>query len=301
MTLRTSILAFALAALGIGASRQAMAAPGTFVTALPVAENQALVRFNVQPLFGSNGYSNLQLPVNIGYGVTPRWALFMNINQGFLSLNHQPTTAGSGDTLIFIRNTLFKIDKPDSTLRVAPLAGLYLPTGSNQQRLSGSLAPGELQSGSGTVDPYVGVTSGFNTPSIGAALDATWRYNPLASSGFSPGDQFHADGEFEFRVAPLHLPEEGMANPIVLSLEANYVQTASSRKDGAFSGPSSSKTLASDAILELATLHWELAGGLQMPILRDFASPNSAREHIGFYAFYEYYLAMPDWHHRRKR
>jgi hypothetical protein len=292
---KTCLLLFLCTAL------PALAAPGTFVTALPVAQNQALVRFNVQPLFGSGGYTNVQLPVNIGYGLTPKWALFMNVNQGFLSLDNHSSVGGAGDTLLFIRNTLFKIDKPSSTFRIAPLAGLYLPTGTNNQRANGSLAPGELQSGSGTVDPYAGITSGFNNTNVGAALDATYRYNPVASSGFSPGNQFRADGQFEFRVAPLHLPEQGLANPVVFSLESNYAQTSSSLKNGAFSGRSSSKTFAEDALLELATLHWELAGGVQVPLVRDFASPTSAKEHVGFYAFFEYYLAMPNWRHKARR
>lgn len=283
-----------------GCSRPALASPATFVTALPVAQNQALVRINAQPTFGSNGYRSWQFPINIGYGVTPNWAFFMNVNQSLLSLDNNPSTGGSGDLLLFIRNTLFKIDKPRSTFRIAPLAGLFLPTGNNGETFNGNLAPGELQSGSGTVDPYVGVTSGYNTPVYGGALDATWRYNPVASSGYSPGSQFRADGQTEIKLLPLHLPEEGLPNILVLSVEANYVQTASSYQNRVFSGPSRSKTFSQDAILELATLHWEVGGGVQIPVMQSFESPTPVKQHVAYYTFFEYYLSTPNWRHKRK-
>ncbi len=283
-----------------GYTRRAQASPATFVTALPVAQNQALVRINAQPAFGSNGYRKLQFPVNIGYGITPNWALFINVNQGMLSLDNDPSTGGVADPLVFIRNTLFKIDKPDSTFRIAPLAGLYLPAGSNGQTSQGSLEPGQLQSGSGTVDPYAGVTSSYNTLRYGAALDATWRDNPVASSGYSPGSQFRADGQTELTLIPFHFPEEGLPTILVLSLEANYAQTASSHQNGVFSHPSGSKTFDQDAILELATLHWEVGGGVQIPVMQDFESPSPVKEHVGYYTFFEYYLSMPSWRHRRR-
>lgn len=279
----------------------AVAAPGTFVTALPVAQNQVILRFNVQPLFGSSGYSSIQVPINIGYGISPKLAFFVNVNQGILSLDNSPSTGGVGDALVYVRETLFKVDKPRSTFRIAPLAGFSLPTGSNQQSADGNLLPGELQSGSGTIDPYVGMTSGYNTPLFGAALDATWRYNPVASSGYSPGSQFRADGQAEVRLAPVHLPKEGLPNLLVLSLEANYAQTASSHQDGAFTGPSRSKTFSQDALLEFATLRWEVAGGVQMPELQDFASPSPVKERVGFYTFFEYYLSVPDWRHKGRK
>lgn len=273
-----------------------MAAPATFVTALPVAQNQALVRFNAQPAIGSGGYANVQFPVNIGYGLTPTWALFATVHQGFAEANGQGTSGGAGDLLFFIRDTLYKVDKPRSTFRIAPLAGLYLPTGNNQARSGGALVPGKLQSGSGTVDPYAGLTSGYNSLHHGAALDATWRYNPATNSGYSPGSQFRADGQVEATLWPLHFPDEGLPKMLVLSLETNYLNSGDAHLDGART-PSSAKTFDEDAILELATLHWEIGGGVQFPVLD--TSTSLIREHLGSYFFFEYYLATPNWRHRK--
>src|SRR5579859_945716 len=74
----------------------AIASPATFVTALPVARDQLLVRFNFQPTFATQNFTGVQLPVNIGYGLTSRWALFLNLNQGFGSLT-QTTPQGRSD------------------------------------------------------------------------------------------------------------------------------------------------------------------------------------------------------------
>jgi len=108
----------------------AFASPATFVTALPVATDQLLVRFNVQPIFSTMGSYGVQFPVNIGYGFTSRWALFVNTNQGFGAASsatpqgpRELSSAGLGDLAAYARFTLFKIDKPKSTFRIAPLAG----------------------------------------------------------------------------------------------------------------------------------------------------------------------------------
>jgi hypothetical protein len=282
-----------------GLTIPAAASPATFVTALPVARDQALVRLNFQPQFGSSGFHSLQFPINIGYGLTPRWALFVNLNQGFLSLD-QPSpqsTGGAGDLVIFARNTLFKVDKPRSTFRIAPFAGLYAPTGNNHQLAAGRLAPGPLQSGSGTFDPYVGLTSGFNNTRFGAASDVTFRHNPVTSTGFSPGDQFRADGQVEVTFYPLHFPRQGLPNLFVLSIESNYEQDADHHENGTLAPSSSSRLFKQDAVFELATLHWEIGLGAQLPLMQSFAAPGQLREHSAFYTFFEYYLSTPSWRH----
>ena len=279
------------------------ASPATFVTALPVAQNQGLLRLNVQPGFGPSGYTSVQFPVNFAYGLTPNWAIFVNMNQGFLSLDNNPSTGGAGDMLLFVRNTLFKIDKPRSTFRIAPLVGASLPTGDNQFKVNGQLAPGQLQAGTGTVDPYAGVTMGYDNSFFGAAYDATYRHNPAAASGFTPGDLFDTDGQMEFRLIPLpfHLPDEGLPRELVLSVESNYQDEGSSHINGISTSGTANKTFRQDAFLECATLHWEIGAGEQFTVMKDFETPHPVAEHTRTYVFFEYYLSMPNWRHKGKR
>jgi hypothetical protein len=280
----------------------------TFVTALPVATDQLLVRFNAQPFFGTSGFTGVQFPVNIGYGLTSRWALFLNANQGFGSLTAASpsgpaslSSAGVGDTLFFARYTLFRIDKPKSTFRIAPLAGAFIPTGNNALRGEQGLLPQALQTGSGTVDPYFGVTTGYNNPRWGMAADTTYRRNATTNQGISPGSELRSDAQFELRVIPLHLPEEGNPKVLWLSIEANYVQDLRSDVNGVPVASSGGKSLKQDVILEWTTLHWQLGVGGQVPVMQDLPGVGRIREHSGAFVFFEYYLAAPQRRHGRGR
>ncbi len=295
-----------LAVMGISAAVGAAgwASPATFVTALPVATDQLLVRFNFQSLIGTQQFLGIQLPVNIGYGLTSRWAIFVNFNQGYGTLGGGPTSPalsswGAGDATVFARYTIFKIDKPRSTFRIAPLAGADLPSGDNGLRNHGAYLPGILQTGSGTVDPYVGVTMGYNSSNWGMAADTTYRYNPVAGMGISPGSELRSDGQIEARVYPKHLPEEGLPAMIVVSFEANYTKDAAAHVDGVLSPLSPAQTLKEDLFVEYGTLHWQIGLGGQWPVMQSFDTPGHFKESAGAFLFFEYYLSAPDWRHRR--
>lgn len=284
----------------------AIGSPATFVTALPVARDQLLVRFNGQPVFGTHAFYSVQLPVNIGYGLTSRWALFLNVNQGFGSITSStprgPTTinsAGFGDMVSYARYTLFKVDKPKSTFRIATLGGAFIPTGENALHGPQGLLPKALQTGSGTLDPYFGVTMGYNTVRWGMALDSTYRKNPVANNGISPGDQYRSDAQVEYKVYPLHMPEEGLPKLLVLSLESNYAHDRKDHVNGLPSITSGGNTLKQDAIVEISTLHWQVGMGAQFPILQDLPGTGRMKQRSGLFLFFEYYLAAPNWRHAR--
>lgn len=280
----------------------AFASPATFVTALPVAKDQLLVRFNAQPTFATRSFSGFQFPVNIGYGLTSRWALFLNVNQGFASLGAVNLhSAGPGDALSYARYTLFKIDKPKSTFRIAPLAGAFIPTGDNALRGGTALLPKALQTGSGTFDPYFGVTMGYNNIRYGMALDSTYRHNPTSAQGISPGSQFRSDAQFEIKLYPIHMPEEGLPKLLVLSIESNYVHDGKDQVNSVLSVNSGGKLLKQDAILEISTLHWQIGMGAQVPVMQDLDGTGRMRQRSGFFLFFEYYLAAPRWRHERTR
>ena len=276
------------------------------MTALPVATDQLLVRFNFQPTFATQGFTGLQFPVDMGYGLTSRWALFLDANQGAGSLTemtpHGPlhlNSLGSGDLLFFARYTLFKIDKPKSTFRIAPLVGGFMPTGSNTLTSNQALLPKALQTGSGSYDPYVGVTMGYNNSLWGMAWDTTYRKNPVAAQGISPGDELRSDAQVEIRVLPVHLPEEGLPKLLVLSVESNYVQDSRDRVNDIFAVDSGGKILKQDVTLEWTTLRWQLGVGGQVPIMQDLPGVGRMKERSAAFVYLEYYLAAPHWRHRK--
>ena len=282
---------------------QVFASPATFVTALPVARDQWLIRFNFQPSFGTDGFTSTQFPITNAFGITSRWALFLNLNQGFASVTEgfTPTplvarSSGFGDTLAFVRYTLFKIDKPLSTLRIAPLVGVSIPTGSNSLRNPQGLLPGNLQLGSGTFDPYLGVTMGYNNSHWGMAADTTYRHNATAATGFAPGNTLHADAQVELVIFPpftTRIPAEGLPKTFVISLESNYEQDGRAALDRAISPNSGGRLWKQDLILELGSLHGQMGVGAQLPVLQELPGIGRVKERLGFYVYYERYLAIP--------
>ena len=282
-----------------GCPHIAMASPATFVTALPVAQNQILSRFNWNPTFSSQDLTSFQFPFDLAYGLNARWTIFTTFNPVYASIQTQTlsgqrkvSTGGLGDTLAFARYTLFSRDTPKSTLRIAPLAGLYLPSGSNTLSDSSGLLPAPIQTGSGSIAPYGGVAFGWNGPMYGLAADSTFRHNPVTHAGISPGDQFRVDGQSELRLYPLTLPDLGLPKgELWLSIEENYQHDSLSHINGQVSSGSGGSSFYQDAILEWATLHYEIGAGIQLPVVQDLNSPNDVREKRQLLFFTEYYFS----------
>lgn len=280
----------------------ATASAVTFVTSLPVAQDQIIVRFNLQPSFSTKQLRSYQFPVSVGYGLTAKLGLFASISQGFASVDAavpggiaRPLNGGFGDLGFYARYTLFKVDKPNSTLRITPLAGMYLPTGDNTFTFQGKLQGKSLQTGSGTADPYFGIAAGWNAKRFTTNFDVTYRLNPLTGTNFSPGSELRADGQAEVKFWPIRMPEEGLPLTANLSLESNYYVNAKDHLAGTISPNSGGKVFRESAILQLSSLRWQVGGGIQMPFLQDLNGTGRSKQKLGYILFFEYYLAAPVW------
>jgi hypothetical protein len=270
----------------------------TFSTTLPVAQDQIVVRFYAQPSFSTRSLASFQFPVSVGYGYSSKLALFASLSQGLASQNGV-TNGGPGDLGLYGRYTLYKHDTPNSTFRITPVAGAYLPTGDNRFVSGGRLQGKSLQLGSGTVNPYVGAAAGFNGKRYALAGDATYRHNSVTSKGFNAGSELRLDMQFEAKIWPIHAPEEGLPHLVNLSFESNYYQDARDHLDGVESANSGGRTLREAVTLQLSSLRWQAGGGVQMPVVQDLNGVNRSRLKIGYIAFFEYYLAAPSWRKRR--
>ena len=144
----------------------------------------------------------------------------------------------------------------------------------------------------------MGVAMGYNNVRFGMAWDTTYRYNPVTSGGISPGSQFRSDGQVECKLYPIHMPEDGLPKLLVLSLEANYEQDGRDRLNGTIASNSGGRLFRQDAILEISTLHYQVGLGAQLPVLQDLNGTGRMTQKSGFFLFFEYYLAAPDWRHR---
>jgi hypothetical protein len=277
----------------------------TFVTSLPVARDQIVVRFNLQPSFSTRQLNGYQFPISVAYGLTSKLGLFANLSQGFASIDAATTSgtarllnSGSGDTGFYARYTLFKIDKPDSSFRITPLAGVFLPTGGNTFTFQGKLQSKSLQFGSGTVDPYVGIATGFSAKRWTTNFDATYRLNPLTSNNFSAGSELRLDGQAELKIWPITMPGEGLPHLVNLSLESNYYLNRKDHLNGVLSANSGGQIFRESALLQLSSLRWQVGGGIQIPLMQDLNGTGRVTQKVGYLVFFEYYLAAPV---RRKR
>ncbi len=304
---RLSIL-FVFASVMMLDVTDASASPVTFITALPVSQDQLITRFNVNPMLSTGDSSalnrnllNLQFPTTFLYGVTGKLALFLTVNQG-VAFEREDTaegrvtrsSSGFGDTLLFGRYTLIDVDTALTTFRIAPVLGAYLPTGFyNKSDHLGTL-PGGLQSGSGSVDPFVGLTESYYTKYHGISWDATYRYTPPASHGFALGDEARTDIQYEHLLDPWTIRSELPAREIWFTIESNLIWDQRSRVAGHTDNSSGCLSWLVDAGPEWATLDWEVGAVAEVPLIQHLYG-RQVTEDVGVIAFFEYYFAMPSW------
>ena len=273
----------------------AHATPVTFVTALPVSTNQILSRFNWQPTFSSDNLTSVQFPFDLDYGLAARWTIFATFHEGFASMNmlypsgmvQMAHSSGLGDTLLFVRYTMFKHDKAHATFRVAPLAGFFIPSGSSTLQDQNGLLPEQLQTGAGTWSPYIGLTLGSYYNGSGYSGDITYRHNPVENAGITPGDQMRADWQEQWRFYPFKL-HQGFPHFGLLSLEENYVHNAQSHLLGAPVPKSTGFFYTQDIIPEYQAMNYMIGFGMRFPVVQDYTSTTSVREKRGLLFVFEY-------------
>ncbi len=300
------LLAFALMA---GHALPALASPATFITALPISQDQLLVRFTSQPFFDFHDSSPLdrdlslvQFPTTFFYGATSTLALALEPEQQFALMGQDTargrvtrSASGFGDTLFFARYTLVDIDWPLNTIRVAPLAGAFLPTGYYDKSDHLGLLPEQMQSGSGSVDPYLGVTAAWDNPVHEISWDATWRANPPASPGYRLGDEVRTDGQFQIRLWPYPLPTDHVPYFVWLDFETNLIWDARSRINGVTDNSTGGFTWLFWGGIQLQYIYWEAGALVGVPLLQKLNGPDRLSNTVAFLVFFEYYLAMPSW------
>ena len=111
---------------------------------------------------------------------------------------------GLGDVVAFARYTVYAVDTPNSTFRIAPFGGFKTPTGRTDASDAVGLLPRPLQPGSGSWDPLAGVAVTFQTKPWELDADVGYKRNTEADD-LRFGDEFFADVSFQYRVWPRDL------------------------------------------------------------------------------------------------
>jgi len=216
--MRHYVICFLLLLTMSGAGRTLFAAPITFNTALPVAQEEGL--FRIQSVFISSsddpGHSDRELtvvsfPLVGGYGITGDLAVFGIVPLLYKSLELDTPDGrrtrgdeGLGDISVFTRYTIWQRDLPSQTVRIAPFTGVEIPTGEDDEKDSQGRLPQPLQLGSGSWDPFLGVVGTWQT--LNRQIDASLSYTfNTRANNFQFGDVARFDLSYQHRLWPQQL------------------------------------------------------------------------------------------------
>lgn len=274
--------AAALGLLMLLAAGGVQAAPQTFNTALPVATGEFIFRgqFLYKSAGGDPSPLNRSLDVRggaaaVGYGVTSSLAVFGVLP--FLSRELDVTlpggervsrdTSGVADARLFGRYTLFRQDRRGSTFRIAPFAGLEVPTGDDDDADDLGVLPPTLQLGSGSWDPFVGAVATYQTLDYQLNGQAAYKANTEAYE-FEFGDEFRLDASVQYRLWPRELGA-GVPGFFLAGLEANFLYQGRNRMAGIGDADSGGHSFFLAPSLQYGTKRWVLEAIVQVPVAQD--------------------------------
>ncbi len=246
-------------------SGTSLAAPIASNTALPLSAGEIIVREQFVMIRSSDHISGTQRKVDrfesrtvLGYGATSKLAFF-----GVLPLidisreigNVKASEFGLGDAALFARYELFRSDQPGRTLRVAPYAGIRLPTGRDGK------------TGDGSIDVFGGIVATF--ASTQWVLDTQVRYDlNREADGFELGDSASFETSFQYRLAPGRVTKDTNAFVFgVLELSANHYDR--NRMGGITDPNSGGFQLYLTPGIQYATRRWIADLGVKVPIVND--------------------------------
>jgi len=275
----------------------AWGAPITFNTALPVAEDEFI--FRGQFVFDQSGDDpsgadrdrQVFAAVSVfGYGVTSDLALFgvlpyvdKNLEITSMGVRRTRDTSGIGDLTLFGRYTVFKEDIPGRTFRIAPFAGVELPTGEDDEIDGFGRLPPSVQLGSGSVDPFGGFVATYQTLDFEIDAQASYKINTEANN-FEFGDVARLDTSFQYRLWPRSLGS-GVPGFLYGVVEGNLIYQAQNQSNGTKDPNSGGTTLFLMPGLQYVTQRWIVEGGVQIPVVQDLNGTALEKDYIVRFGF----------------
>lgn len=275
----------------------AHAAPITFNTALPVAKGQFI--FRELTVFSrstddpdpADREMDMWAAVSVlAYGVNPDLALFgvipyvenrLELTSG--GVRHTRSARGIGDAEFFARYTLFQKNWPGGNFRIAPFAGLKIPTGDDDETDRLGRLPPSVQAGSGSLDPFGGIIFTYQTLDFQIDGQAAYRAKTEAND-FESGDVARLDTSFQYRLWPRVLGG-GVPGFLYGVLEASLVHQQKNEANGVKDRNSGGTQLFLTPGLQYVTRRWVIEAGVQVPVVQDLngtALENDFTVHVSF-------------------
>jgi len=259
----------------------AQAAPETFNTALPVAQGETVFRGQVVLNQSGNDRSGAARDRTawtavsvLGYGINSDFAVFgvlpyVDKRVEFTSGGRRRarSASGLGDAKLFSRYTVFKHNFRGGNFRIAPFAGVKLPSGDDDRSDALGLLPASVQPGSGSWDPFAGIVSTFQTLKYQIDAQASYKINTEANN-FEFGDIARLDASLQYRLWPREF-KGGVPGFLYGILEANLIHQGKNRLGGIDDPNSNGTRLFLAPGLQYVTRRWIVETAIQVPVLQD--------------------------------
>ncbi len=243
------------------------AAPIATNTALPLSTDEFIVRQQFVMTRSSDRITGTRRSVDrfesrtvLGYGFTSKLAVFgvlplVNVNSELGDVS--ASEVGLGDAALFARYEVFRSDQPGRTIRIAPYAGVRLPTGRDGK------------TGDGSVDVFGGLIA--TIASTQWVLDSQFRYDRnREAEGFRRGDSTSIETSFQYRLSPGIVTQETNAFVFgVLELSVNHYDR--NRLNSVTDPNSGGFQLFLTPGLQYSTRRWIADFGVKVPIVNDLS------------------------------
>ena len=240
-------------------------APIATNTALPLSTDEFIVRQQFVMTRSSDRITGTRRSVDrfesrtvLGYGFTSKLAVFgvlplVNVNSELGDIS--ASEFGLGDAAMFARYEVYRSDQPGRTIRIAPFAGVRLPTGRDGK------------TGDGSVDVFGGLIA--TIASTQWVLDSQLRYDRnREAEGFQRGDSMSFETSFQYRLSPGIVTQE--TNAFVFGVLEFSVNHYDRNRLGSVTDPNSGGfQLFLTPGLQYSTRRWIADLGVKVPIVND--------------------------------
>ena len=256
----------------------AWAAPMTFNTALPVADDEFLMRFQSFVRQSGNDPSTLDRDLKVkafvtvlGYGVSSKLALFGVLpyldKEMRLSVNNQRwqrNTNGLGDLTLFGCYIVYQQNQLGQTFRIAPLVGVKVPTGEDQETDALGELPQPFQLGTGSWDFFAGMVSTYQTLDYQFDTQLSYRINTEANN-FEAGNEARWDMSLQYRLWPSSI-QHGFLYAV---MESNLIYRYQNRINGYDDPNSGGLSLLLAPGIQYVTKRWIVETVVQRPVVQN--------------------------------
>lgn len=270
----------------------AWSAPNTFNTALPVAEGEFVFREQFvldqsgdDPSGADRDRTAWAFVSVLGYGVNSDLAVFgvvPYVNKRLELTNNGGRRTrradGLGDISLFGRYTVFQKNWPQRSFRVAPFAGIEVPTGDDDERDAFGRLPPDVQLGSGSWDPFGGIVATYQTLDFQIDAQASYKANTEAND-FEFGDVARLDASLQYRLWPREL-SGGVPGFLYGILEANLIHKDKNELASADDPDSGGTTLFLVPGLQYVTKRWIIEATVQLPVVQDLNGTALEKDYI---------------------